>query len=68
MEIKDAAEKREILEKEIQGYLDSKFNEFLNETSLMPSDIYISLSGIHVIGNPIPVRIIVEKVEVKIQL
>ena len=68
MEIKDAAEKREILEKEIQGYLDSKFNEFLNETSLMPSDIYISLSGIYVIGNPIPVRIIVEKVEVKIQL
>ena len=68
MEIKDVAEKRETLEKEIQGYLDNKLNEFLNETSLMPSDIYISLSGIHVIGNPIPVRIIVEKVEVKIQL
>ena len=68
METKDIVEKRETLEKEIQGYLDNKLNEFLNETSLMPSDIYISLSGIYVIGNPIPVRIIVEKVEVKIQL
>ena len=68
MEIKDAAEKREALEKDIQEYLTIKLNEFLDKTSLMPSSIFISLSGIYVMGSPIPVRITVERVEAEIRL
>ena len=68
MEIKDAAEKREALEKDIQKYLNDKLNEFLSETSLMPSSIFIALSGIYVWGSPIPVRITVERVEAEIRL
>ena len=68
MEVKDIIKKREILEKDILKYLDVRLNEFLNETSLSPSNIYVSLSEVYLIGNPIPVRIIVEKVKVDIQL
>ena len=68
MEVKDAAEKRESLEKEIQEYLDIKLNEFLKKTSLIPSDISIFLSGIYVMGSPIPVRVTIDRVEVEIRL
>ena len=68
MEVKDIIKKREILEKDILKYLDVRLNEFLNETSLSPSNIYVSLSEVYLIGNPIPVRIIVEKVKVDIRL
>ena len=68
MEIKEAAIKREALEKDIQEYLNVKLNEFLSETSLMPSSIFITLSGIYVWGSSVPVRITVERAEVEIRL
>lgn len=68
MEIRDAAEKREALEKDIQEYLTIKLNEFLDKTSLMPSSIFISIEGIYVMGSPIPVRVTIDRVEIEIRL
>lgn len=68
MEIRYAAEQRETLEKDIQEYLTIKLNEFLDKTSLMPSFISVSLSGIYVMGSPIPVRVTIDKVQIEIRL
>ena len=68
MEVKDIIKKREILERDIQKYLNERLYKFFNETFLMPSHISISLSEIRVIGSKMPVRITVGNVEVEIRL